>query len=379
MSGIEIIPYDPALKEELVHFRHIHYETGFPESRHYLEWKYERNPYLHEPVFYIARAEGRVVGMRGAYGTCWEYGNDRRTVTLPCLDDFVVDPAYRNTGLMNLLMRESLTDLARRGYEYVVNTSGGRITVMTSLVAGWKSAATVEPMMRRSTEEEIRHRIRTRVRKLRGLWRLARSSSANIVSSPEPFRRIDRMGTFAVDEANASIVASAEPRVDEMADLIARLPYDGRIRHVRNATYIRWRYQNPARQYRFLYYERGGHLEGFLALARYVECQLPTLPFHVIDWEGSSMAVREDLLRCATRVGRMSELGAWAGGLSQENRDLLDRYGFVETDIEMRKRGMPCILVKNLRGARPEAWQLGDSTILDPTRWDMRIVYTMHG
>jgi hypothetical protein len=227
---------------------------------------------------------------------------------------------------MNMIMRESMADLTKRGYEYVVNTSAGRITVMTSLVAGWKSATTVEPVVLRSSSEKMRNRIRTRVRKIPGLWRLTRSSGAKVVSSPAPFRRIDRMGTFAVGEANASIVASREPRIDAMAELIKRLPYDGRIRHLRDATYLRWRYENPARTYRFLYYERNGRLEGYLVLARYEECQTPVLPFHIVDWEGSSPAVREELLRCATTVPRTSELGAWAGGLSREDRALLDRY-----------------------------------------------------
>lgn len=378
MKAVEIVPYDPALKEELVYFRHVNYETGFPESRDYLEWKYERNPYISEPLFYIARAEGHIVGMRGAYGTCWEHGGAGHTSILPCADDFVVAPEYRSTGVMTLIMRQALDDLARRGYDYVLNTSGGKITVMSSLAAGWKSATTAEPMVRRSSVERFRHVVRMVVRKQRGIWRLARSSSANIVSSPEPFRRIDRMGRVPASGGDASIEAGREPRAEAMAELIAGLPYDGRIRHVRDATYIRWRYANPARQYRFFYYERRGRLEGYLALARYVECQLPTLPFHVVDLEATDVVTREELLRCATGM-QIDELGAWAGGLSPQDRGLLARYGFVPTDREMRKRGMPCILVKNLRGERPDSWVLGDTRMLDPKGWDMRLIYTMHG
>jgi hypothetical protein len=76
----------------------------------------------------------------------------------------------------------------------------------------------------------------------------------------------------------------------------------------------------------------------------------------------------------------MSELGTWAGGLSPADRELLDRFGFAPTDPDMRKRGMPCVLVKHLRGdARPDSWQLEGTTLLDAPRWDMRVVYSMHG
>jgi hypothetical protein len=59
---------------------------------------------------------------------------------------------------------------------------------------------------------------------------------------------------------------------------------------------------------------------------------------------------------------------------------LLKRYGFTATDMEMRKRGMPCILLKNLRGdARADSWVLGSGSILHAPRWDMRVIYSMHG
>ncbi len=379
MTGVEVVAYDPSLNEELVEFRRASYDTGFPESRDYLAWKYVENPYISGPLFYIARAKGNIVGMRGMYGTCWEYGNRREAAVLPCADDFAIAPEHRNTGLATLIMREALADLERRGYEYVINTSGGRITAMSSLAAGWRSAGAVEPLVRRSRSERMRARIRTRVRVTRVIWRLARRSGANLISSPEPFRRIDGMTRVATNEPNASIVAERTPRIEEMAALVRRLPYDGRIRQVRDVTFLAWRYQNPIRQYRFFYYEREGRLEGYLVLARHIECQLPTLPFHLVDWEGSSEMVRSELLQCATSIANIPELGAWAVGFSQGDRALLAHAGFEPTDLDMRKRGMPCILVKSLRNDPPESWTLGGASILDSTRWDPRLIYTMHG
>lgn len=379
MNAVEVIHYDASLLEELVEFRRKGYETGFPESRDYLAWKYQHNPYINEPLFYLARADGRIIGMRGMYGTRWECGAERATMVLPCADDFVIEPEFRNIGVATLIMREALADLARRGFEYVLNTSGGRVTVMSSLAAGWRSAGAVEPVVRRSRSESVRQAVRTRVREMPAIWRLARSKSATVISSTEPFERVDRMERVAAKEPGAFIVAERTPRVERMAGLIERLPYDGRIRHVRDAEYLEWRYQNPIRQYRFFYYEQGGRVEGYLVLARYVECQLPTLPFHIVDWEGSSDAIRGELLECATQVADIPELGTWAAGLSPTSRAQLGRAGFVPTDIDMRKRGMPCILVKNLRDAPPASWKLAGTSLLDSARWDPRLLYTMHG
>lgn len=380
MNGVEIVHFDPSLKDELVEFRRRTYETGFPESRDYLEWKYELNPYLQGPVYYIARAGGRIVGMRGVYGTCWEHDRARQVTVLPCADDWAVDPEYRNRGIAGLIMREAVEDLARRGFEYVLNTSGGRITVIASLAAGWRSALALEPVARRSRNEQLKSAARKRLRGVRGSWRFIRSTSANITSSDEPFRRLDQMGAVRGRLPGSMIVAGDAPRTEAMAELIARLPYDGRIRHVRGTRYLTWRYQNPIREHRFLYCERDGRLEGYLVLARWPECQLPTLPFHIVDWEGTDESVRTDLLRCAVESTEIPELGMWTAGLSAADRGVLDEAGFVKTDLDQRARGMPCVLVKRLGHDTPgTTWLLGNGNILDGKRWDMRMIYTMRG
>lgn len=378
--NIEIVPFDPSLKDELVEFRRRTYETGFPESRDYLEWKYELNPYIQGPLYYIARVDGRIVGMRGIYGTCWEHDRARHATVMPCADDWAVDPQYRNRGVASMIMREAVEDLSRRGFEYVLNTSGGRITVIASLSAGWRSATALEPVVKRSRNQRIRHEVRKRVRGVRGAWRFIRSTSANVTASKEPFRRVDQMEVVRGRLPGSIIVSGSEPRVDAMAGLIARLPYDGRIRHVRGTRYLTWRYRNPIREHRFFYYERDNVLEGYLVLARWGECQLPTLPFHIVDWEGSDDMVRAELLRCAVEVADIPELGMWTAGLSRADQAVLDEAGFVKTDLDLRERGLPCVLVKKLGPEVPITdWLLGDGRILDGNRWDMRMIYSMRG
>ncbi|HKW13940.1 MAG TPA: hypothetical protein VJS69_05595, partial [Candidatus Krumholzibacteria bacterium] len=238
----------------------------------------------------------------------------------------------------------------------------------------------LEPVVRRSRNERLRYSVRTRLRGVRGAWRFIRSNSANLKSSEEPFRRVDQMEPVRSRLPGSMIVASAQPRIDAMAELIAGLPYDGRIRHVRGTRYLTWRYQNPIRTHRFFYHERDGKLDGFLVLARWGECQLPTLPFHIVDWEGTDDMVRADLLRCAVETAQASELGMWTAGLSDPSRAVLDAAGFVKTDLELRERGMPCILVKRLGKETPvTTWMFGDGNILDAKRWDMRMIYTMRG
>jgi GNAT superfamily N-acetyltransferase len=379
MGNYEIIPYQPALKDEVVELRRHSYETEFAESGAYLEWKYERNPYIAEPIFHLARAGGKIIGMRGLYGTRWEFGDKRESTIIPCADDFAVVPEHRNTGIMTRLLQMTADDLWRRGYSYVMNSSGGPVTVFSSLVAGWKSVGAMEPVVRRSAVEAIRHHARERLRRRRFIWRLVRRSDIIVAGSEGPFRRLDRTGPVAVPGTDASIVVEAGPRPEQMAALIDRLPYDGRIRHVRDAAFFAWRYANPIRQHRFLFYQCDGRLEGYLALARYASARLPILTFHLVDWEGSPQ-VKEALLRCAVRAGGFPELGAWTATLSAEDRAMLARAGFVPTELSARARGLPCVLLKKLGPpAAPQTWKLGAENALDLSRWDMRLIYSMHG
>ena len=68
MGGIEIIPYNPELRSEVAELFCLLVSRDPAEARRYLEWKYEENPYIGEPVLYLARANGRLVGTRGLCG-----------------------------------------------------------------------------------------------------------------------------------------------------------------------------------------------------------------------------------------------------------------------------------------------------------------------
>jgi hypothetical protein len=165
-----------------------------------------------------------------------------------------------------------------------------------------------------------------------------------------------------------------------MAALHDRLPRDGRIRHVRDTAFFTWRYANPTRQHRFLFCDRDGRLEGYLALARWRACRLPNLPFHIVDWVGSSREVRGELLRWALRIARFPEVGMWFATRSPEERAVLEREGFEPTDLGFRERGLPCFLLKRLGPPAPaEQWTIGGGSALDLSRWDIRLIDSMHG
>jgi GNAT superfamily N-acetyltransferase len=362
MRDYEIVPYSPELMEPMIAL----YTEAFPRTpqacRDYLEWKYWRNPYLDESLLFFARdARGAIVGMRGFYGTCWEIAGQR--VVIPCADDFAITAGERNKGLMTIIMRTALDALARRGFAYTLNASGGQLTVLQSLAMGWKSLGPMEPVARMTGLERVRRRIDRAAQ--RTLFRLFPSKGWYSSSS---FAELDRRGKAAKTREGNVAVESA-PRVEAMAELIASIARDGRIRHVRDADFLRWRFGNPTREYRFLYYERGGALEGFLALAAYPRS---SLAFKIVDVEAKSESALAALLEAACAWGRFPSVATWSASHSPAAKDLLTRHGFVPIEVSLRARGMPCVLIKTIGASTGQP-------AIDGAAWDIRLIDSMQG
>ena len=91
----------------------------------YLTWKYEQNPYLDEPLIYLALENERVVGMRGFYGTQWQIGRSGQIVVLPCTGDTTIAPEHRNRGLLRQLLRFVQDDEALAAFPYMLSFSAG--------------------------------------------------------------------------------------------------------------------------------------------------------------------------------------------------------------------------------------------------------------
>jgi len=281
----------------------------------YIEWKYHQNPYIRDPLIYLAFVGDKLVGMRGAFGTRWEVGDPAEFLTLPYVDDLVIDPAYRGQGLHRVIMNFALRDLAGRGYRYVVNLSASRITTEASMNMQWRNAGRVKSLHRRTLRKTAADFLADRARHLPLLWRWADNISAlSGRSGDHLFDRLDaRFSAPDQGRDTGSLFAQRTPLTREMSQLVARLPRDGRIRHVRDEPFIAWRYSNPLSNYRFLYAGRE-RLRGYIVLQ-----QRPGVNgdrANIVDWEAESDLIRAELLSAAIEHGGFPELYVWQLGAS---------------------------------------------------------------
>jgi hypothetical protein len=171
---------------------------------------------------------------------------------------------------------------------------------------------------------------------------------------------------------------AAEPRVEEMARLIARLPWDGRIRHVRDAEYLGWRLRNPLHEYRYVCWDEAG-LQGYLVLQRYRSERADQTCVNIVDWEGADERNRAALLRAAIERGGFEQINVWTVGLNDATRTALHQYGFVSAQAD-GIRAQSGLLVRRLgEGHTADDWREGGRDLLDIADWDLRMLYSMAG
>jgi GNAT superfamily N-acetyltransferase len=367
LADYRVLPFSPDHLDQVVDLHAESFALTPDVSRRYLHWKYSTNPYIPDPALFVALdSRGVVVGMRGFYGTAWRAGGD--TVVLPCADDFAIKPADRNAGLMTQIMRVALDAMAHRGFQQILNLSGGPVTVLQSLVTGWTSLGAMKPVARSSRSRNLRIALE-KLPKTGRLWRWLRANRPEWGAGG--FDRLDRW--TGEGPPSARVTASERPRPEDMAALAARVDRGSRVRHVRDAPYFAWRFANPLRRYRFIYHDDERGLKGYLIVNRMVEYSPPHILYHLVDWEAGSDEVRAALLRALVVRGRLPVVGAWSGDMTDAERQLLRDSGFEDAELDLRNRGMPCGLLKSIGSPGP-----GPLTA-DGAQWDIRLLDTMHG
>jgi GNAT superfamily N-acetyltransferase len=329
----------------------------------------------------LAISKEKIVGMRGMFEVNLEHGISGNIFQGLYPDDFVISPEHRNRGLAGKIMKEALKDVEKNGYTYVFNMSAGHITRIASLAMGWRSAGTMEVQFR-EPEQATRFRIFREYVKKKGLFRRLAGKYSYRPWAPKKQDAGDLIKYHAMRSRNvdSNITIEQTSRPEEMARLITKIAYDGRIRHVRDTSYLSWRFKNPLHRYLFVYWKET-ELEGYLVLQEYISDMMEKVGFNIVDWEGTSLHVRTGLLRKAVELCSSTLLNIWSTTLCGETRTLLKDSGFRPgKEIPGVGTPQPCLLVRPVQDDMlQEDWLLGRHRLLDMSSWDIRMIYSMHG
>lgn len=350
--GFEVVAYGPERRAEVETLLRRLWGPDPETNWAHWTWRYDRNPYDMGRV-YVALDGTRLVGMRGFIGARWRAGPRGEEATVLCAGDTVVHPDYEGRGAFRTLMEGAERDLFERGHRFLFNFSAGPAVRLRSLRLGWRAVGAYEAWGRRGT------------------------AGASGQLTDAPFARLDDPGQRR--GLPPGVTVSSAPRPEEMAALVERATGPGPIRHVRDATFFRWRFENPLSSYRFVY-AGGPRLDGYVALRVRRIPPNPTI-VQIVDWEAMGSGVLERLLDTAHRLCGAAALEIWAASLAPEIRAFLAETGFAESRGHLSRppyrRGL---LVRRLN-SRPDAepWILAGARVDDPRSWDLRTIWSDGG
>jgi GNAT superfamily N-acetyltransferase len=378
-TDYEPVRYRPDLKKQVVELQTHLWSPSQPLNTAYFEWKYERNPYLPEPLVYLMMHDGQAIGMRGFFGVRWEAGIPALRFTGLYADDMVIAPDHRKRGLASRVMAFAFDDLAKQKFEYAFNLSAGPETFRSSLSMGWRSAGWMQPMRWRSWQTALGSGVGQLVKRLPAVSRklgslgLTRHEQSLRSLADKDVKRIRRMF-----RAPAAVSVQNEPRCEEMAQLVERIENRGRIRHVKDSEYLAWRFQNPLSRYQFIFWDED-RLEGYLVLQEYASESAHRERVNIVDWEASNEVVRARLLQSAIAIAQGKRLVIWAATMPPAAIAILECNGF-KSLTRPTDSGPPALLVRPLRQDQLNAsWMLAGRPLLDLASWDLPMLCSMLG
>jgi hypothetical protein len=332
----------------------------------YLDWKYVRNPYISEPLLYVALHRGRVVATRGFYGTCWTAGRVGPRYVLPAASDTAILTEYRDRGLDRELNDVAFGDARGRGYTHVVNLSANPQAMVSAMVSfGWKAVVSQNVLEVAATTRApapARTRLQpANVRSLSGRLRARLAFRSGRV--PRALAELDnKRSSDALARAGIRVTRDAA----ELATIAARSHVGSRLGLAWDEEFCSWRFVKPGADYRFLLVDDDSGF-GFLVLG----ASLGRAGVSILGWEASSAEVAARLLDGTLSHRRSEVLDTWSGPLSRDEVALLTSRGFTPVEYaSVLERRRKALLVRPLASGSDEArWELDGRRLDDPAVW----------
>ena len=280
----------------------------------YIAWKYEENPYLSGPLMALVFYESQLVAMRGLYGSRWNIPSSGR-VTIPAADDLVVDKEHRNRGLFLLLDRELASMANESGFSSILSLSAGVTTQRLQSITGWKRLHRLDLARRESTAPLSRRSSTTLGKAQEAVYRTGMAVAPLWLWETEMDRVLE-----GITSASEHVRIDREPNVSAMVALSGQSA--NTCRSERGELFHAWRWRDPIRRYRFVYWE-DPEIRGFLVLGH-----LPgTRDIKIVDSGAETPEILLSLLLAAVSAPRPSyEMNSTA--LPSVVREKLPYLGF---------------------------------------------------
>jgi GNAT superfamily N-acetyltransferase len=356
-----VIRYHPKYDDEIASLQTGLWSRDLATNSAYFSWKYEQNPYLSEPLIYLALENDRVIGMRGFYGVQWDIGGTGQTVSLPCAGDTIIAPEHRRRGLLRQMVQFETTDSALAAFPFALSFSASPSVYFCLLSEGWRSIGAYNALERPAPFKRLFNskRLKNWVNRHKATINRLRRAAAQLRRSSASRRQIQ---------------TSSEPRAEQMAMLVALTAQPDKMRPHKDSRFYAWRFRSPLSRYQFFYSQESA-LDGFLVVRRPAKGS-KTGPVQLVDWAATGPEILTDLVEAALRDASLNGLQVWSVTLPDPTVAALSERGFTPVEGPLSDSAYrPSLLVRPRLDASPGGgqWSFAGFDLADLKNWELRM------
>lgn len=353
---IQIVPYQPKFRRRAAELRSSVFGRSPELNERYLDWKYDRNPVPEATSLYLALAGDEVVGMRGMFGTKWEFPTGE-VVALSQDAEVMVAPEYRGRGIYRAMDTAALARMSERGVSHMISMSANAASRAAATRLGWTKVAGYDVARREMRGLPVGPESVVRI-----AGAIERRLNWNPLGRGQ-FHNFDRRAK----RRPGSFGCVSRPNPGNFARVVNRSPKTRPIHPLRSPEYLSWRFENPLAQYRFVY-SREDPVGGFLVLAKASSWRVG-----ILDLEATETGIARDLLATAINCASRAALDLWTVSMSDDHAEVLEELAFRQLPPDHSPATDGVFMV------RPTA--VGDLSLTvnglslrDINNWDLRMI-----
>ncbi len=353
---IQIIPYRPEFRGRVAELRSSVLGHSPAENELYIDWKYERNPFPDATVLYLAVAGERVIGMRGMFGTKWEFASSN-VIAMSQDADVIVVPDHRGQGIYRAMDKAALAHMAEKGVSHMISMSSNAVNRAAAAHLGWTTVAGYEFARRKVRGWPFRPELTGRLDVA-----IRRRLHSGLLGKGQ-FHYFDRRG----NANSGSTWSGSQVDPDSLSQVFERSTRTRPIRPIQSSEYLTWRYRNPIAEYRFLYSGRDP-VDGYLVLGK-------ANPWHlwIVDMQANDADVARDLLASAIKRASWAALDLWTVSLAKPQADLLEEFAFRKLQPNTSPATEGVFMVRPT-AVGDMSLMLGGVSLKDIDNWDLRMI-----
>jgi len=333
-------------------------------NERYLRWKYYENPYIGDPLIVVIRYEGEVVAITGLMGMGWSTSPGQTARIVPQPDDLFVHPAHRRKGLVGMLYARVRSLSAEMGFPALVVLSGGGNSNPIAIAKGWTLIRELDRvyLMRGDRPAPIRNRIPGLgfvASKGKGL---AKRLGYSTIAPPSDRLLDSEMSEVA--STNPRISVSTVGNVEAMSALASAVNSHASDRSVE---FLRWRFANPDRQYRFVYWD-DDRLRGYMIVGWAAEDHGHV---RIVDHCSEDLDIFIDLLAAVIRIQH--------GTIELMFSTLPEREAAAAYELGFRPDDDRTFRMRRFLATRIEAGGTESPILTAASSWRVDLIDTLHG